>query len=124
MEYQRKVFAVPNSIYSFESIGTNRLLLKGAEAYLEPKQLLDPMNLKNPKLDRAMSASSQKEKLKRVNPPDNPQEQAILDKLDQPQPIQNLLGVCKGDLSVLLELLCQMELEGKVVVSGQMVRKC
>ncbi|MFZ3130967.1 MAG: hypothetical protein WA125_07695, partial [Desulfosporosinus sp.] len=51
----------------------------------------------------------------------NPQEQAILDMLDQPQAVQNLLGICNGDLSVLLELFCQMELEGKVVVSNHQV---
>ena len=41
MKYKRKVLAVPNSIFSPESVGTNRLLLSGAEAYLEPKQLID-----------------------------------------------------------------------------------
>ena len=41
MDYKRKVLAVPNSIYSLESMGTNRLLLNGAEVYLGPNQLMN-----------------------------------------------------------------------------------
>ena len=41
LEQKRRVFAVPNSIYSPESVGTNRLLQNGAELYLEPKQLVN-----------------------------------------------------------------------------------
>lgn len=40
-ELKRKVYAVPNSIYSKNSFGTNRLIEEGARIYLEPSQLLD-----------------------------------------------------------------------------------
>jgi DNA processing protein len=39
-EQNRQVFAAPNSIYSRESIGTNRLVEEGAVIYLNPSQLL------------------------------------------------------------------------------------
>ncbi|MGH4123088.1 MAG: DNA-processing protein DprA [Clostridium sp.] len=39
-EQNRQVFAAPNSIYSKESIGTNRLIEEGAKIYLKPSQLL------------------------------------------------------------------------------------
>ena len=114
MEYKRKVLAVPNSIYSPESAGSNRLLFSGAEVYMEPQQLID-----NDGIEVLPRITKKQEKLHCTI---NPQEQAILDRLDQPQAVQNLLGICNGDMSVLLELLCQMELEGKVVVSGQNVK--
>ncbi|MDD2443205.1 MAG: DNA-processing protein DprA [Desulfotomaculaceae bacterium] len=40
LAHGRQVLAVPNSIYSPESTGTNRLILHGALPYLGPEQLL------------------------------------------------------------------------------------
>jgi len=124
LEYNRKVLAVPNSIYSPESVGTNRLLLNGAEVYLEPRQLIDnnEIEVKCSSANDQLSPPRAMKKQEKLDCTTNPQEQAILDMLDQPQAVQNLLSICNGDLSGLLELLCQMELEGKVVVSGQKVQ--
>lgn len=125
MDYKRKVFAVPNSVYSSESVGANRLLLSGAEVYLEPKQLID--NDSETEIKRSLAKEPFKRTLvakqkETMRFPVSLQEQAILDRLDQPQDISRFLDVCRGDLSTLIELLCQMELEGKVIVSGQRVR--
>lgn len=40
-KYERRVFAVPNNIYSKESLGSNNLILNGADIYISPKQLLE-----------------------------------------------------------------------------------
>jgi DNA processing protein len=124
MEYKRKVLAVPNSIYSPESAGANRLLFSGAEVYIEPQQLIDNdgIEVKRSSANEPINQPRIMKKQEKLHCTINPQEQAILDRLDQPQAVQNLLGICNGDMSVLLELLCQMELEGKVVVSGQNVK--
>ena len=113
MEQKRRVFAVPNSIYSPESSGTNRLLQKGAEVYLEPKQLLS--------MDELQCDSIQK----RLEAQISPQEQLILERLNNPENpvgVRDFLDLFDGNLSVLLSLLCSMELEGKVMVTGQTVR--
>lgn len=124
MKYNRKVLAVPNSIYSPESVGTNRLLLGGAEVYIEPKRLLhnEDFELNQPSTNQQIGKPRRVKRQEKLDSTTNPQEQAILDMLEQPQAVQNLLGICKGDLSALLELLCQMELEGRVIVAGQTVR--
>ncbi|AFM43116.1 DNA protecting protein DprA [Desulfosporosinus acidiphilus SJ4] len=126
MWFKHRVYAVPNSIYSPESLGTNRLLLHGAEVYLGPDQLLkkckkeDSNNslLKKPQKSKAL-------KKQRQNRCDSNklQEQVILDRLDQVQDINDLLDVCNGDISGLIELLCRMELEGKVSILGQKVKR-
>ena len=126
MEYKRKVLAVPNSIYSPESVGTNRLLLSGAEVYLGINQLIEnncEMEITNTTAKESNKNTLVTEQNERMSTPVNLQEKTILDRLDQLQDISSLLDVCSGDLSALIDLLCQMEIEGKVVVSGQRVRR-
>jgi DNA processing protein len=65
LEQKQRVFAVPNSIYSPESFGTNRLLQNGAEVYLEPKQLL---NLQQETTKTITPNQPIKEKLIRIKP--------------------------------------------------------
>lgn len=121
MEYGRKVLAVPNSIYSSESAGANRLILSGVQVYLEPQQLIDcPREIVTPKIEESVDPSHRK-KCESTSSLNNPQEQAILAKLDQPRDINNLLDICNGEINLLIDLLCQMELEGKVIIRGQRV---
>jgi DNA processing protein len=124
MEHKRKVFAVPNSIYSPESFGTNRLLQTGAEVYLEPKQLL---NFQQEPTDTITPNQPIKEELIPIKPEKRilPQEQLILERLKNPENpvgIRDLLDIFDGNLSALLSLLCIMELEGKVMIAGQIVK--
>jgi DNA protecting protein DprA len=124
LEQKQRVFAVPNSIYSPESFGTNRLLQNGAEVYLEPKQLL---NLQQETTKTITPNQPIKEKLIRIKPEKeiSPQEQLILERLKNPENpvgIRDLLDIFDGNLRVLLSLLCTMELEGKVMISGQTVK--
>ncbi len=127
MEQKRKVFAVPNSIYCPESYGTNRLLQKGAEVYLEPKQLLSE---EEPRSQQEITKTVIKSKpiqdgQRRFEAQTSPRERLILERLNNPEKpvgINNFLDLFDGNLSELLSLLCRMELEGKVIVAGQMVR--
>ena len=134
MEQKRRVFAVPNSIYSAESVGTNRLLLKGAELYLEPTQLMSPVN---GRLERQSVNTAPSDLQIQPNPTrksaetetliSSPQETLILERLrfnnpESPVGIRNFLDLFDGNLKALLSLLCSMELEGKVMISGQTVK--
>lgn len=126
-KYNRKVFAVPNNIYSPEGIGVNRLLLKGADAYLEPEQLLDRYGENESRSRESTKANKCNntaigsiEKAKRT--PDL-KEMIILERLEKPQEMSSFLDLFHDDLGSLFEQLCQMEIEGKVVISGEKVRK-
>lgn len=130
MEQKRRVFAVPNSIYSKESYGTNRLLQKGVDVYWEPKQLLsmDESRFQHVPTDTV----TQNQPLqcnsiqKRLEAQSSPQEQLILERLNNPENpvgVRDFLDIFDGNLSVLLSHLCSMELEGKVMVTGQTVRR-
>lgn len=119
MDYKRQVFAVPNSIYNPESAGTNHLLQGGAEVYLRPQQLIDTEHhpILSTKINREVINSKAIEH-KREN---TLQEELILKELYQPQEISHFLPSFDGDLSKLLLLLCDMELEGKVSIHGNSV---
>ena len=56
----------------------------------------------------------------------SPQERLILERLDGTENsvgVRDFLDLFDGNLNVLLSLLCSMELEGKVMISGQTVRQ-
>jgi DNA processing protein len=134
MEQKRRVFAVPNSIYTPESYGTNRLLQNGAELYLEPKQLLSLVGEwpQRQSADTDLSHLPAKPNPTRKKPESetqiaSPEEQLILERLrfnnsESPVGIRDFLDLVDGNLKGLLSLLCSMELEGKVIISGQTVR--
>jgi len=139
LEQKRRVFAVPNSIYSPESYGTNRLLQNGAELYLEPKQLVNLVDewLQQRSTDTVtLDLSTQSAQLNsaRRRPKsetqisDSPQEQLILERLrvnnsENPAGIRDFLDIFDGNLKALISHLCSMELEGKLMISGQTVRE-
>lgn len=125
MEHKRRVFAVPNSIYSPESLGTNRLLQKGAEVYLEPTQL-QSADIVTPDLTTQSNLPMKRSETE--TPIFLPQEQSILERLgysnsENPVGVRDFLDLFDGNLKALLSLLCSMELEGKVMISGQTVRQ-
>ncbi|MFZ3132396.1 MAG: DNA-processing protein DprA [Desulfosporosinus sp.] len=135
MEQKRRVFAVPNSIYSPESFGTNRLLQKGAEIYLEPKQLVNLVD-EWPQRQSADTITSDlatehhpTRKMPETETPIlSPQERLILERLcvnnhENTIGVRDFLDIFDGNLNALLSLLCSMELEGKVMISGQTVRE-
>lgn len=134
MEQKRRVFAVPNSIYSPESFGTNRLLQTGAEIYLEPKQLLNLVDesLQIQSTDTVTSDLSAQPNPTRKRPEtetliSSPEERLILERLRFNNPensvgIRDFLDLFDGNLKALISRLCSMELEGQVIVLGQTVR--
>lgn len=132
---KRRVLAVSNSIYSPESFGTNCLLQKGAKVYLEPKQLVNLVD-EWPQLqskdtvtsDLPTQPNSTRKRPETETVISSPQERLILERLrfnnsENPVGVRDFLDLFDGNLKVLLSLLCSMELEGKVMISGQTVWK-
>lgn len=133
IEQKRRVIAVPNSIYSPESFGTNRLLQKGAEIYLGPRQLVDLVDEwhKQQSADtRTFDLSTQHDLTRKmpetVTPNSSSLERLILERLclnSENLGIRDFIDIFNGNLNSLLSLLCSMELEGKVIISGQTVSR-
>lgn len=134
MEQKRRVYAVPNSVYSPESFGTNRLLQKGAEVYLGPKQLVNLVD-EWPQLqsedtvtsDPPTQSSPTRKRSEIETPISSLQERLILERLrlnhpEGPVGLRDFVDLFDGNINALLSLLCSMELEGKVIISGQTVR--
>ena len=134
MEQKRRVFAVPNSIYLPVSFGTNRLLQKGAEVYLEPKQLVNfvPGSLQQQSTHTVTSAlpsqpNPTRERTETETLISSPEEQLVLERLrinnsENPVGVRDFLDIVEGNLKELLSLLCSMELDGKIIISGQTVK--
>lgn len=128
-ELGKLVYAVPGSIYSRESSGTNHLLSNGAKVYLNPDQLLSSLK-PNIRSSPPLLSSSPKKHLK-INHTQKPSishaplETQILEILgDSNSTIDSLLRIFPNDPKKLLETLSIMELEGKVTrLPGGMITK-
>lgn len=116
-EQNRQVFAAPNSIYSRESLGTNKLIDEGAKIYLKPSQLLVDCMLKR-------SADNKKEN---TTPKDD--DLTLLEKIiliqieEKPMSLGEMLLVMQEDKSDILETISIMELKGIITNVGGMFKK-
>ena len=116
-EQNRQVFAAPNSIYCRESIGTNKLIEEGAKIYLNLSQLLlDHM--------REPRVNNKKENTQPIDDDITSLEKVIFTKIkDNPMSLDGLLLVLKGDKSDILETISIMELMGKIINVGGILKK-
>ena len=127
-QQNRPILSVPNSIYSLESAGTNLLIARGVEIYLEPAQLLPEGYEKRSETSleklvektKMQSKSAGRQAALEQLPP---LEKQIIDRLKKPQNMEQLADIFDGDMAALLDILCIMELEGKIKIShGKTVR--
>lgn len=110
-EQNRRVFAAPNSIYSIESIGTNRLIKEGSGIYLNPSQLLLD-NTRVPVVDNREDIAPIENALTAL-------EKIILAKIkDNPMTLNEILFNLKEDRSDVLATISIMELMGKIINVG------
>ena len=110
-EQNREVFSAPSSIYSTESIGSNKLIKEGAKIYLNPSQLL-LNHIKMPIVNnKRENAELKGEGLTEL------QNTVLIKIKDNPMTLNELLLVLKDDKSEILENISIMELMGKVNIS-------
>ncbi len=106
LEYNRDVFAVPGSILSEQSIGTNELIRLGAVPVSQPEEILNTFNLTN------IKQNGPKRQLTEM-------EEAIISLIkNEPQHIDEIarsLRLPVGDITAKLSLL---EIEGLVQNTG------
>lgn len=102
LEYNREVFAVPGSIFSPESLGTNRLIQNGAKATLSAKDILEEIGLEEKASSKDFSQASSEEKL-------------LLEILSrEPLHIDKLMKVSKLGTMTVSATLSLMEIKGWV----------
>lgn len=113
-EQNRQVLAAPNSIYSRESIGTNKLIEEGAEIYLKPSQLLlEGMRRKIVSGENTFIIDEELSSLEKVT----------LDKLKGKfMTLGELLLNVKDDRSDIIEAISVLELRGIITNVGGFLR--
>lgn len=105
LEFNRDVFAVPGSIFSPQSLGTNDLLKKGAKVVTSIKDILEELNIKEVH-EKASTPT-------RI--PDTKEEEIVLRILSSdPLHIDNISKLSKLGTATVASTLSMMEIKGWV----------
>lgn len=106
LEYNREVFAVPGSIFSDKSVGTNSLIKMGAKMVTCSQDILEELNI----------TSKKQEKSAQKIIAENKEEEAILKILDREKAlhVDKIVRLVDIDISQLNSILVMMEMKGLV----------
>jgi DNA processing protein len=108
IDYNREVFAVPGSIFSESSQGTNKLIKMGARPTTSFEDILESLNIK--------------EKSKKIGQgpifADTKEEEILLRLLKQPTMVDTLIKKSGLKASQVNSVLIEMEIKGKVTNLG------
>lgn len=111
LEQGREVLAVPGTIFSRMSQGTNALIRNGAAMVTQAQDVLDALNLNTLEVQQEVQAAF----------PDDPAEAALLTHLSfEPQHVDELRRACGMPVAEVSALLAMMELKGMVRQAGAM----
>ena len=111
LEFNREVFAVPGSIYSPQSEGTNKLIKAGAKIVTGIRDILEELNIEK---------RAEIEKVKKIIPA-NPEEEKIINILSpDPLHIDTIAKMAKLEPSAVSSTLAIMEMKGMIKnIGGQ-----
>jgi len=105
LDFNREVFAIPGSIFSPQSLGTNDLIKKGAKVVTSIRDILEELHLGEVPQKTALSTKL----------PDNKEEAAILHILSSdPLHIDNISKVSKLGTATVAATLAMLEIKGWV----------
>lgn len=103
VEYNRDLLAVPGSVFSPNSRGTNRLIRQGATPITGPEDVLEALGFKQ---------EQDKEKQLRLFEDLSKEEKKIIELLREPVPRDDLIRMTKMQISSANSLLSVMEIKG------------
>lgn len=104
IDYNREVFAVPGSIFSETSIGTNRLIKMGAKLVSSYKDIVEELSIEE---------KNQYIQAQEIIP-DTKQEESLLKYLVEPLLIDQLVEKSKLNAASINAILIQLEIKGRV----------
>lgn len=110
LEQNREVFAVPGSVFSEQSKGTNRIIAEGAIPLLSVENLLEHLSIEaeaHPSLPLELQFENEDEK-------------SLYEILKETQTVDELLDQFNGNPSELNQLLSNLELNGLIKNLGHM----
>jgi DNA processing protein len=104
-EQQKKLFAIPGSIYSLNSAGPNKLIKEGATLLENAQDILDVLGIEGPISPKNFGTAK----------PENETEQAILNVLQQEAlHIDSIIQQTKLNPSSITSVLALLEISGKI----------
>lgn len=104
-EYNRDLLAVPGSIFSPNSKGTNRLIRQGATPITCAEDVLEALGFEQEK---------DEDKQARLFEDLSPEEKKVIELLREPQPRDDLIRAMKMQISIANSLLSVMEIKGLI----------
>lgn len=108
VDYNRNVFAVPGSIFSAPSKGTNKLIRQGATPITSAQDLLEELGF----VEQVFSTDTKQEPLDLTLY--SPEEQAVLILLDEPREREELLASLNTPPAQTLSILTVLEIKGVI----------
>ena len=110
LDYNREVLAIPGSIFSINSFGTNRLIKEGAQPVTSSEDILDALGL-----DRVL-AISERQVIETTD-----EEKEILALLKEPKDKDTLIRELGMPITEIHSLLTVMEIKGLIKDTGTLV---
>lgn len=124
LDYGRDVFALPGSVTSSKSKGTNKLIKTGAKLVEDARDILEEMAIKGSEV-RSQKSEVMTDTTKEMPPRLSSEEEKIMNLLDEPYFIDTIIRKTGLSASRISALLLDMELKGLVEQQAgkQFVRK-
>ena len=115
--YAREVLALPDNIFNRESVGSNKLILEGAEIFLDNNQLLIDEKY------RYKEKTTQKPTIEKKEIELDPQEKTIMNILSSEgvHTTEELSEKMEIPQMELVSKLSLMDLEGKITMKGSKI---
>jgi DNA processing protein len=121
-EQNREVFAVPGSIHSFKSCGTNSLIKQGAKLVENAQDIIEELSPQIKENLECLSNDAYLDNQVKVRPKLNPDEQIVLNHLENyPIHVDELVRKTSIAPGKVLGILLKLELEG---IAQQLPGKC